>query len=92
MSKINIVIEVHEATAFVVHPVQGRSGKTYGQATYDSGRGCMAMRMSLEEWGEAKEDLCLARHRFYPLKFDVEVIENLPAEPAETTKTTKAKK
>jgi hypothetical protein len=76
MSKIQVVIEAHEATNFAVHPISGRSGKTYGHATYDPKRGAMCLRMSLEEWREAKHDLCTSRHRFYPLIFDVEVIED----------------
>lgn len=86
MHNINVIIEVHEATAFTVHPVSGRSGKIYGHAIYDPSRGCMCLRMTLEEWRAAKEDLCLSRHRFYPLKWDVEVEETAPAEDVETGK------
>jgi hypothetical protein len=73
MSKITIVIEVQEATAFTVHPIIGASGKTYGHAMFDRSRGTMVFRMSLEEWRKAKADLCLANRPFYGLVYDVEV-------------------
>lgn len=73
MNKINIIIEPHEASVFPVHPITGRSGKVYGHATFDTKRGCLAFRMTLEEWRAAKDDICLSRHKFYPLKWDVEV-------------------
>lgn len=72
MSKINVVIEVQDATAFSVHPVVGRSGRTYGMAVYCGRRGCMALRMSVEDWRQAREDICTARHRFYPFVIDFE--------------------
>ena len=73
MSKITIVIEVQEATAFSVHPIIGASGKTYGHAMFDRSRGTMVFRMPLEEWRKAKTDLCLAHRPFYGLVYDVEV-------------------
>jgi len=79
MSKMNVVIEVQDATAFAVHPVVGRSGKTYGTAIYCPKRGCMALRMDMDEWREAREDICTSRHRFYPFVIDFEeVVEQLP--------------
>jgi hypothetical protein len=90
--KINVVIEVHEATSFTVHTITGRSGKVYGHAVIDPTRGgAMCLRMTLEEWREAKEDICLSRHKFYPLKWDVEVAEPEPAQP-ETKKKSAAGK
>jgi hypothetical protein len=80
MSKMNVVIEVQDATAFSVHPVVGRSGKTYGTAVYCPKRGCMALRLGMDEWREAREDICTARHRFYPLVIDFEESE-AAAEP-----------
>lgn len=72
MSKMNVVIEVQDATAFMVHPVVGRSGKTYGTAVYCPKRGCMALRMDMDEWRDCREDICTARHRFYPFVIDFE--------------------
>ncbi len=82
MSKITIVIEVQEATAFSVHPIIGASGKTYGHAMFDRSRGTMVFRMPLEEWRKSKADLCLAHRPFYGLVYDVEV------EPAVISETT----
>ncbi len=74
--KIHVVIEVKDANAFTVHPIEGRSGKIHGTALYCPVRGCMACRLTMEEWREAREDICTARHRFYPFVFDVEVSED----------------
>lgn len=84
MSKVTIVIEVQEATAFTVHPIIGASGKTYGHAMYDRKRGTMAMRMTLEEWRAAKADLCLAHRPFYGLVYDVEVEPEVVSTTIET--------
>lgn len=77
--KITIVIEVHEASGQPVHAIVGSSGKVYGHATKDAKTGRMCMRMSLEEWRGAKKDICLSRHRYYPLLWDIE-IEERPVE------------
>ena len=91
MRKVTIVIDVQEATAFAVHPITGASGKTYGHAVFDSKRGCLSYRMSLEEWRAVKSDLCLANRPFYGLVYDVEEhVEPLP--PKATSAKTKTLK
>lgn len=75
MNDIVVVIEVRDATAFAVHPVTGKSGKTWGVATYCSRRGVMALRMTAAEWQEAREDICGARHKFYPFVIDFEKVD-----------------
>jgi hypothetical protein len=105
MSKMNVVIEVQDATAFAVHPVVGRSGKTYGVAVYCPKRGCMALRLDLDEWRHARKDICTALHRFYPFVIDFEeaelatepvaekaVAKRAPVKKAAARKTVKARK
>lgn len=83
ISKISVIIEVLEAASLTVHNIIGYSGKDYGCATMDARRGSMCLRMSLEAWREAKNDICRARHRFYPLIFDFEMEDvEILAEPS----------
>lgn len=77
--KITIVLDILDPSGQSLHPVTGRSGTIWGYAQYCPKRGTTCMRMSLEQFREAKKDLFETSRRYYYPVPDVEV-EEVPEE------------
>jgi hypothetical protein len=84
MPKITVVLDYVDTSGEALFPVSGRSGRVWAYAQFCPKRGNYCVRMTPEEFREARADLFTAkRNTYYPIPdFEIEDDE-IPATPAE---------
>jgi len=79
--KITWIVEFMDQPAESIYPVTGRSGNTYGYAQFCPKRGTYCLRMTEQQFTEARQDIFgIGRRFYYPVPaVEVEVVEEVVA-------------